>query len=80
MEWLSGLIAKIAVGLVNNLIAFFQQEKLKAEAEKAKALEEWIEGRKFKEQADQLLREEAAEKVEFSYEAWEAMRTTGAPS
>lgn len=80
MEFLAGLAAKIVTGLVNNLITFFQQEKLKAEAEKAKALEAYIEGRKTKEAAQKALREEAAKKVEFSYEAWEAMRTSGTPA
>ena len=74
MEWLGTVAAKIVTGLINSLVAFFERKKLEAEAQKAKALEEWIEGRKLKEAADQALREEAAKKVEFSYEAWEAMR------
>jgi hypothetical protein len=79
VEWLAGFLAKLGASLLNSLIAWFQQEKLKAEAEKAKALEEYIEGRKTKEAAQRALQEEAAKEVEFSYEAWEAMRTTGTP-
>ena len=79
MEFLASLLAKLGASIVSAIASWVKQSKLEAEAQRARALDEYIEGRRTKEQADQILREEAAKSVTFSYEAWEAMRTAGTP-
>lgn len=76
MNTLGDLIAKIASSVVAAIWGIIERSRLEAEAERARAMDAYLEGRRAKEQTERALVEQLEEEVTFSYELWEQMRTT----
>ena len=74
MQWLSDLLVGVVSSVVGKIWKIIQHRRLVAEAERARALDAYIQGRRIQEAAEQALLEEASRSYEFSYDNWNAMR------